>query len=150
MKLQPYLDFWVSETEMDFSCPACVLLWCLSVPLVSLPLSSFSVFLSRRPLLLKRRKRAAIVLVPPSFPPKTPPFLNLDPPLPWFPHFGMLMFYLLTLCMNDNMSVYSSKCIPFPWCSQKMVRMLYRSLCSSLIQFSCICLNVCRALFKQR
>lgn len=31
-KLQPYVDFWVSDTETDFSCPACVPLCCLSVP----------------------------------------------------------------------------------------------------------------------
>lgn len=36
-KLQPYIDFWDSETEADFSCPACVLLWCLSVPLCLFP-----------------------------------------------------------------------------------------------------------------
>lgn len=45
MKLQPYIDFWVSEIEMDFSCPACVLLWCLSVPLCLFPPLSL-VFLS--------------------------------------------------------------------------------------------------------
>lgn len=28
-------------------------------------------------------------------------------PMPCFPYFGMSMCYLLTLCMNDNMSVYS-------------------------------------------
>lgn len=27
--------------------------------------------------------------------------------MPCFPYFGMSMCYLLTLCMNDNMSVYS-------------------------------------------
>lgn len=32
---------------------------------------------------------------------------TLRPPMPCFPYFGMSMCYLLTLCMNDNMSVYS-------------------------------------------
>lgn len=31
MKIQPYVDSWVSETQADFSYPARVLLWCLSL-----------------------------------------------------------------------------------------------------------------------
>lgn len=104
MKLQPYLDFWVSEIEMDFSCPACVLLWCLSVPLCLFPLFlclSFSVSL-----LPKQPNQAAPFVL--SFLPFFPNSLfTLRLPMPCFPYFGMSMCYLLTLCMNDNMSVYS-------------------------------------------
>lgn len=31
MKIQPYVDSWVSETQADFSYPARVSLWCLSI-----------------------------------------------------------------------------------------------------------------------
>lgn len=47
LKLQPYFDFWASEVEWDFSCPAHVLFRCvsLSVPRVSPP--AFLCVLSR-------------------------------------------------------------------------------------------------------
>lgn len=102
MKLQPYLDFWVSETDMDFSCPACVLLLCLSVPLC--PFSLYLVFLSLSLCCQNNQNRwrsfcSAFFSLLSLF--------TLRLPLPCFPYFGMSMCYLLTLCMNDNMSVYS-------------------------------------------
>lgn len=48
MKLQPYIDFWASEIETDFSCPACVLFWCLC-PSVSLPTLSVSAAKATKP-----------------------------------------------------------------------------------------------------
>lgn len=45
---------------------------------------------------------------------------------PHFPYFGMSMCYLLTLCMNDNMYVYSYNRVPFSRCWLKIVGMLYR------------------------
>lgn len=84
LKLQPYLDFWVSEAKMDSSCPAYVLLQCLSVPVC--PLLPFFRLYSR-------------------------PLHSLCFPVPFglphFPYFGMSMCYLLTLCMNANTYVYS-------------------------------------------
>lgn len=76
MKLQPYLDFWDSEIEMDFSCPACVLLWCLSVPLCNFPL--FLCLSFSASLLLKQPKQAAILFVL-SFLPRCPFY----PPSPY-------------------------------------------------------------------
>lgn len=55
------------------------------------------------------------------FPSPTPPLT-----LPHFPYFGMSMCYLLTLCMNDNMYVYSYNRVPFSRCWLKIVWMLYR------------------------
>lgn len=40
MKIQPYVDSWVSETQVDSSYPARVLLWCLS-PLPTVCLEDF-------------------------------------------------------------------------------------------------------------
>lgn len=109
---------------MDFSCPAYVLFRCLSVP-VCLFLPSSVSFLVHSTILTS--------LIPPLI-------------LPHFPYFGMSMCYLLTLCMNDNMYVYSYKRIPFPWCWLKMVWMLYRFRFSVhlLFHFSYL-FNVCRA-----
>lgn len=107
MKLQPYLDFWVSETQMDFSCPACVLLLCLSVPVCLFPPLSLSFFhgLSAAKA-TKTGSNPFVLSFPPSFPPRVPS-LPSRLPMPCFHIFGMSMCYLLTLCMNDNMSVYS-------------------------------------------
>lgn len=106
MKLQPYIDFWVSEIEMDFSCPACVLLWCLSVPLCLFPLFLCLSFTS---LCCQSNQKQAVIILFSVLPPLL--FLKslfiLRLPMPCFPYFGMSMCYLLTLCMNDNMSVYS-------------------------------------------
>lgn len=65
----------------------------------------------------------------PSFPPN--PLFTLRLPLPCFPYFGMSMCYLLTLCMNDNMSVYSYRESyptphPVPGVDNNKVWMLYR------------------------
>lgn len=123
LKLQPYLDFWASGGERDFSGPA---LYRYGVSLSSclsscLPLSLFS---------------------------SAPLFTSPIPPLtlPHFPHFGMSMCYLLTLCMNDNMYVYSYNRIPFSCSWLKMVWMLYRFRFSVhlLFHFSYI-FNVSRA-----
>lgn len=102
MKLQPYLDFWVSETKMDSSCPVCVLFWCLSVPLCPPrpPLSLlFFLCCQKQP-----KTGSQNLLFCLSLPSSQTPFLYS---CHVFPCFGMSMCYLLTLCMNDNMSVYS-------------------------------------------
>lgn len=97
MKLQPYPDFWVSEIEMDFSCPACVLLWCLSVPLCLLPPSPLSLVFLSRPLRCQSNppERAAtpflffyFVLPPLLLPPQNPCFsIPGSPNMPCFPYF---------------------------------------------------------------
>lgn len=62
-------------------------------------------------------------------------------PMPCFPYFGMSMCYLLTLCMNDNLSVYSYReSYPIPLVLTKnglnVVQILV--FCSSFILFSYI------------
>lgn len=122
MKLQPYIDFWASAIEADFCCPACVLLWCLIRPSVSPhPLSLSSLCCQ------SNQKQAVIFLLFCIFFPlpsqnKTLSLFPVRLPMPCFPYFGMSMCYLLTLCMNDNMSVYSyreSYPIPPLGCWQK-------------------------------
>lgn len=129
MKLQPYIDFWVSEIEMDFSCPACVLLWCLPVPLCLSPL-----FLCLCAAKVTKTGSKPFVQ---SFLPNSRFILRL--PMPCFPYFGMSMCYLLTLCMNDNMSVYSYReSYPIPLVLTKnglnVVQILV--FCSSFTLFS--------------
>lgn len=124
LKLQPYLDFWVSEVKADsLLLPS---LYCYGVSLSPCVLLPFSV----------------------SFLVHSTHFTSLTPPLtlPHFPYFGMLMCYLLTLCMNDNMYVYSYNRVPFSRCWLKMVWMLYRFRFSVhlLLYFGSIS-NVCRA-----
>lgn len=72
--------------------------------------------------------------------------------MPCFPYFGMSMCYLLTLCMNDNMSVYSyreSYPIPLVLTKNGLNVVQIQVFCSSFILFSYIIiiifLNVCRA-----
>lgn len=124
LKLQPYLDFWVSEVKMDsLLLPS---LYCYGVSLSPCVLLPFSV----------------------SFLVHSTHFTSLTPPLtlPHFPYFGMLMCYLLTLCMNDNMYVYSYNRVPFSRCWLKMVWMLYRFRFSvHLLLYFCSISNVCRA-----
>lgn len=69
MKLQPYIDFWASETEMDSSGPACVLLCVLSVSLNPLVLRLAAAAVTKG--------RAAIFLWCPSFPPSRSPYATL-------------------------------------------------------------------------
>lgn len=100
-------------------------------------------------LLPKQPKQAAILLFR-LFSPLPDSPLRLS--MPCFPYFGMSMCYLLTLCMNDNMSVYSyreSYPIPLVLTKNGLNVVQIQVFCSSFILFSYIIiiifLNVCRA-----
>lgn len=146
MKLQPYLDFWVSEIEMDFSCPACVLLWCLSVPLCLFPLFlclSFSVSL-----LPKQPNQAAVLLFRLFFPSSQFPFL----PSVSLCHVFHILECQCATCwhcawMITCLYIVIENRIPFPWCWQNngLNVVQIQVFRSSFILFSYIFLNVCRA-----
>lgn len=71
-------------------------------PSVSPPPLSLSFFLGLSAAKVTKTGSDLFVL---SFLPKS--LFTLRLPMPRFPYFGMSMCYLLILCMNDNMSVYS-------------------------------------------
>lgn len=79
----------------------CIVMVSLSVP-VSLHSLSLSCFLNLTA--AKVTKTGSSPFVPYLLPSSRS---TLCLPMPCFPYFGMSMCYLLTLCMNDNMSVYS-------------------------------------------
>lgn len=117
MKIQPYVESWVSETQADSSYPARVLLWCLSLlyPLCVLR------FL---PCCQSNKSGSFVLPVTSSLlPPTHNPLCHV------FHILGMSMCYLLTLCMNANTSVYSNR-EAYPLIAlvvdKKTVRMLYR------------------------
>lgn len=97
MKIQPYVDSWVSETQADFSYPARVLLWCLS------PLTHC---VSRRFLPCCQSNKSGSFVLPVTSSPLPP---SHNPSVMFSIFLGMSMCYLLTLCMNANMSVYSNR-----------------------------------------
>lgn len=142
MKLQPYLDFWVSETEMDFSCPACVLLWCLSVPLCPPP-PSLSFFL-----LPKQPKTGSDPFVPSFL-----PLSSQNWPSVSLCHVFHILECQCATCwhcawMITCLYIVIENRIPFPWCWQKMVWMLYRFRFSVHLWFCSVTfffLNVRRA-----
>lgn len=146
MKLQPYLDFWVSEVEMDFSCPACVLLWCLSVPCVSLPHRSFF-------LLPKQPEQAAKPFVL-SF---SYPFFPKWPFLPSVPlcHVFHILECQCATCwhcawMITCLYIVIENRIPFPWCWQNngLNVVQIQVFCSSFTLFSYIFFFYVRRAYK--
>ena len=136
MKLQPYIDFWVREIEMDFSCSACVLLLCLSVPLCLFPLFLCLCCQSNR----NRQQSFSFRLFLPS--------VSL---CHVFHIWECQCANLLTMCMNDNMSVYSireSYPIPlvlttkwFECCTDSGFLFIFDSVRLHFVFFS----NVCRS-----
>lgn len=107
MKIQPYVDSWVSETQADSSYPARVLLWCLSISL-SLSLFLLSPMCVSRFLPCCQSNRSGSFVFACNLLPTTSSFSH-NPSVMFSIFLGMSMCYLLTLCMNANTSVYSNR-----------------------------------------